>query len=68
MLIIPRNKNLTVNQCGRRFVVTAVADNDQEANRHMERVSTDAVLVVVGNLVVMADVRDRGKPVAARKR
>jgi len=67
MLIIPDNKKLTVNQGGRRYVVTAVADNDRDANRHMERVATDGVLMVIGRLVVMADMQDLGEPLKAQK-
>ncbi|MCH8500107.1 MAG: hypothetical protein LAT63_16660 [Marinobacter sp.] len=60
MLIEPQGGRLTITHCGRLFKVVAVADTDGDANRYMMENENAAVLVVLGNLVVMADRNDRG--------
>lgn len=68
MLRIPDTKELYINVFGRLFVVTAVADNDRDANDHLINHEKQGVIAVVGNLVVMASNDDRGVPAkAARK-
>ena len=60
MVLIPSNKKLRINVYGRSFVVTAVADNDQDANNHMERFTDQAVIAVSAGLVIMASIHDQG--------
>lgn len=60
MVLIPSNKKLRINIYGRSFVVTAVADNDKDANKHMERFEDQGVIAVSAGLVIMASVHDQG--------
>jgi predicted alpha/beta hydrolase family esterase len=62
MLRIPDTKELYINVSGRLFVVTAVADNDRDANEHLIAHNEQGVIAVVGDLVVMASNNDRGIP------
>lgn len=62
MLRIPDTKELYINVSGRLFVVTAVADNDRDANEHLITHNEQGVIAVVGDLVVMASNNDRGIP------
>lgn len=59
---------LCVRTMGKVLTVTAIYDNDDDANRHMERAgNTDAVVAVCGNLVILADTYDKGSKIKCIK-
>ena len=53
---------LYVRSMGKSLKVTAIFDNDDDANKHISRAdNNDAVVCVAGNLVILADVYDKGE-------
>jgi hypothetical protein len=55
------NQSLYVRSMGKLLRVTAIFDNDDDANRHMAQSgNNDAVVAVFGKLVLLADVYDQG--------
>jgi hypothetical protein len=60
---VPDLIDLYVRSMGKRLRVTAIADNDDEANAHMAT-TDDAVIACVGPLVLMANMYDKGEKIA----
>lgn len=52
-------ETLLIRSMGKALRVTAIADNDDDANAHMER-SDDAVIAAFGPFVLMANKYDKG--------
>jgi len=52
-------ENLIIRSMGKSLRVTAIFDNDDDANKHMEK-TEDAVIAVVGPYVFLANKYDKG--------
>jgi len=67
MKLYPNRDNCTLfaRSMGKALKITAIYDNDNDANYHMSRAgNNDAVICVSGNLVFLADVHDKGLKIA----
>lgn len=53
------NQQVFVYSMGKKLKLTAIADTDEDANRHMAR-TDDAVVACFGTLVLMASKYDSG--------
>lgn len=58
-------QTMYVRSMGKALRVTAIYDNDDDANAHMEKNHDDAVIAVFGKYVFLANRYDRGVAVAA---
>lgn len=59
---LSNTQHLYVRSMGKLLRVTAIFDNDEDANRHMARSdNNDAVVAVFGSFVLLADVYDKGE-------
>jgi len=54
------NEQIYIYSMGKKLLLTAVFDNDQDANAHMEK-TDDAVIAVFGKFIFLANKYDTGK-------
>ena len=52
-------ETIYINSMGKRLKLTAIFDNDVDANKHMEK-TDDAVVAVFGKYVLLANRYDKG--------
>lgn len=63
MIYKARNsENLRVRSMGKSLRVTAITTSDDEANEHIRKNPTDAVIACLGPFVLLADKHDPGIP------
>lgn len=53
--------NVCIRSMGKNIRVVAIADNDDEANKFMERNRDTGVIACFGPLVFIAELNDRGQ-------
>lgn len=67
MANLAKGQTIYVRSMGKALRVTALFDNDVEANAWMARHDDDAVVACWGHLVVLADKHDYGIPLPAAR-
>ena len=61
---LTKEQDFSIRSMGKRLRVTAIFDNDDEANQHMASHPSDAVVACLGPFVLLADKYDKGETAA----